>query len=329
MTLTQDTEVEETSEGAAVESRVNRSERWKRRGPLLPALIFAIAITQLPFLVTIALSLVNWSVLKPGDKNFFWLGDYNSFAGLGNYKSVFTDPDLRPAIINTVVMTVAVVILSVIIGLVLAILLDRRFPGRGLARTLLITPFLVMPAAAALVWKHAMYNPEYGLLNGLLHPIYSLFGADPPAIDFLGSAPMVSLIVSLVWQWTPFMMLILLAGLQSQPGDVLEAARLDRASGWQIFRFITLPHMRRYIELAVLLGTIYILQTFDGVIIMTNGGPGQKTTNLPYLIYDQGFVKSQYGLAAAAGVVVVIASIVIATYSLRLISSLLTEEGRR
>jgi sorbitol/mannitol transport system permease protein len=330
MTVTQDESTETEPQAAAIDARIDKGERWRRRGPLLPALVFTILVTQLPFLLTIAISFLNWNILRPGDKSFLGLGNYNSFAGFSNYATVFTDNRLRHAVLNTVVLTASVVIISVILGLVLAILLDRKFPGRGLARTLLIAPFLIMPTAAALLWKHAIYNPDYGLLNGTLNGIWQLFGAEEgPTVDWVSSHPMPAVVVALVWQWTPFMMLILLAGLQSQPGDVLEAAKLDRATGFQTFRFITLPHMRQYIELSVLLGSIYILQTFDAIYTITQGGPGTKTTNLPYEIYQTLFQKYEYGEAAAAGVVVVIASIVIATYSLRLISSLLTEEGRR
>jgi sorbitol/mannitol transport system permease protein len=308
---------------------MSQRERWRRRGPLLPALIFTIFVTQIPFLLTIAISTLNWNILQPGDKNFLGMGQYESFAGLSNYATVFTDTRLRNAVVNTIVLTASVVVLSLLIGLALAVLLDRKFLGRGLARTLLIAPFLVMPVASALVWKHALYNPDYGLLNGVLNWVYGLFGAEGPVIDYVSSTPMLAIVVALVWQWTPFMMLILLAGLQSQPGDVLEAAKIDRADGIQTFRFITLPHLRQYIELSALLGTIYVVQTFDAIFTITQGGPGSATTNLPYEIYLTMFRKYEYGEAAAAGVVVVIGTIVVATFALRTISSLFTEETSR
>jgi sorbitol/mannitol transport system permease protein len=321
--------VQTQDQGLSGRPRVQRSARskWSRRGPLLPALVFTIAVTQLPFLVTIAISFLNWNILQPGDKNFVGLGRYSSFAGLDNFATVFTDSRLRAAVINTVLLTSSVVIISVLLGLALAVLLDRRFPGRGLARTLLIAPFLVMPVAAALLWKHAIYNPDYGLLNGTLNWVWRLFGADEgPVVDWVSGYPMPAVVAALVWQWTPFMMLILLAGLQSQPGDVLEAARIDRASGMQTFRYITLPHLRQYLELGILLGSVYIVQTFDAIYTITQGGPGTATTNLPYEIYLTMFRKYEYGEAAAAGVVVVIGTIIVATFALRLISSLFTEE---
>jgi sorbitol/mannitol transport system permease protein len=295
--------------------------RWKRRIPLLPALIFTIVVTQLPFVATLIISTFQWNILKPGERHF---------VGLSNFSFVFTDERLRTAVLNTVVLTASVVVISVILGLGLAMLLDRRFAGRGLARTLLIAPFLVMPVAAALLWKHAIYNPDYGLLNGTLNAVYRFFGADNgPTVDWISSYPMPAVVISLVWQWTPFMMLILLAGLQAQPGDVLEAARMDGASALQTFRHITLPHLRQYIELGVLLGTIYVVQTFDAVFTITQGGPGSQTTNLPYEIYLTMFRKYEYGEAAAAGVVVVLGAFVIATFALRTIASLFREETSR
>ncbi|MGX1912727.1 carbohydrate ABC transporter permease [Streptomyces phaeochromogenes] len=295
--------------------------KWRRRLPLLPALIFTVIVTQLPFVATLIISSFQWNILKPGERHF---------TGLSNYAFVFTDERLRTAVLNTIVLTASVVSVSMVLGLGLALLLDRRFPGRGLARTLLITPFLVMPVAAALLWKHAIYNPDYGLLNGTLNAVYRLFGAENgPTIDWVSNSAMPAVVVALVWQWTPFMMLILLAGLQAQPGDVLEAARVDGASAMATFRFITLPHLRQYIELGVLLGTIYVVQTFDAVFTITQGGPGSQTTNLPYEIYLTMFRKYEYGEAAAAGVVVVIGSIVVATFALRTIASLFREEVSR
>ena len=299
-------------------ARMTAANRWKRRAPLLPALVFTIIVTQLPFLVTIVISSLNWNVLRPNER---------SFAFLSNYVTVFTDGRLRAAVLNTVILTASTVVLSVLVGLGLALMLDRRFPGRGVARTMLIAPFLVMPVAAALLWKHALYTPEYGLFNGTLNWIYGLFGAEEgPTIDWVSGMPMLAVVASLVWTWTPFMMLILLAGLQSQPMDILEAARVDGAGSFAMFRYITLPHMRQYIELSSLLGTIYIVQTFDAVFTITQGGPGTATTNLPYEIYLTMFRKFEYGEAAAAGVVTVIGTIIVATFALRSISTLFREE---
>ncbi|MFF5080539.1 carbohydrate ABC transporter permease [Actinoplanes sp. NPDC000266] len=285
-------------------------DRWVRRAPLLPALIFAIVITQIPFLYTLYLSTLSWNALRPGDK---------PFVGLDNYVTVLTDTRLRSALVNTVLLTAGAVIFSMILGLLLALLLDRKFLGRSVVRTLLITPFLVMPIAAALLWKHAIFNPAYGLINGI-------FGG---STDWISSYPKGAVIATLVWQWTPFMMLILLAGLQSQSHEVVEAARVDGANAWQIFRRMTLPHLRQYLELGALLGSIYLVNTFDAIFSITQGGPGTATTNLPYEIYLTTFRKFEYGEASAAGVIVVLLTIIVATFALRVISSLFKMEEHR
>ncbi|MEU9141357.1 sugar ABC transporter permease [Streptomyces sp. NPDC048404] len=289
-----------------------RLRAWARRGPLLPALIFMIVVTQLPFVATLVISFFDWNALYPKARHF---------TGLGNYGNVLTDADLRHSVWTTILLTVTVVLVSLVLGLVLALLLDRRFRGRGIVRTLLIAPFLVVPVAAALLWKHVLFNPEYGLLNGLLHYV----GGPQP--DWISTTPLLAVEASLVWQWTPFMMLILLAGLQSRDHQQIEAARVDGANDWQVFRHLTLPHLRRYLELGALLGSIYIVQNFDAVFTLTSGGLG--TANLPYTVYQSFYQAHENGLASAAGVLVVIGSIVIATFALRVVSSLFREEGSR
>ncbi|MGC3021941.1 MULTISPECIES: carbohydrate ABC transporter permease [unclassified Brevibacterium] len=293
--------------------RPRAKDRWLKRAPMLPALIFVIIVTQIPFAITIIISFMNWNAAYPDDI---------SFGTVQNYITVFTDANLLRAVLVTVGLTVGVVLASALLGLGIALLLDRKFIGRGLVRTLMITPFLVVPVAAALLFKHAIFNPSYGLLGGLLTTV---FGDNAPQPDLMTSSPLLGIGLVLVWQWTPFMMLIMLAGLQSRPMDVYEAALVDGAGPWQTFRFITLPHLRRYIELAALLGTIYIVQNFDMVFTMTSGGLG--TATLPYVIYQEFFVAQDYGVSSAVGVIVVAASLIIATFALRTASTLLKEEN--
>nr|WP_246061591.1 sugar ABC transporter permease [Lapillicoccus jejuensis] len=293
---------------------MRRTGEWARRAPLLPALVLTVIVTQLPFVVTIVTSFISWNAYYP---------DRRHFAGLENFQTVVSDPDARKAILVSVTLTLSVVLVSLLLGLVSALLLDRKFLGRGIVRTLMITPFLVVPVAAALLWKHALYNPEYGLFDGLLKLV---LGSNAPQVDWIGQYPFASVMFAIVWQWTPFMMLILLAGLQSRPLDVVEAARIDGASSWQIFRHMTLPHLRSYIELAGLLGTIYVVQNFDHVFTITSGGLG--TANLPYYIYQTFYTAHDYGLASAAGVIVVVLTIAVATVALRTVFSLFKEENR-
>ncbi|THA23737.1 sugar ABC transporter permease [Streptomyces sp. RKND-216] len=285
----------------------------------MPALVFLIVVTQLPFAATLVISLFDWNSLYPEDREF---------AGLSNFGTVVSTPELRDAVLTTAVLTAAVVLVSLGLGLAVALLLDRSFRGRALVRTMLIAPFLLVPVAAALLWKHMLLNPEYGLVNGVINALAGLFGVDdPPQPVWISEMPLIAVEAALIWQWTPFMMLILLAGLQSRPLDVIEAARIDGAGSWQIFRHITLPHLRRYLELGALLGSIFIVQNFDAVYTLTSGGLG--TANLPYAIYQTFYKSHEYGLASAAGVLVVIGSIALATFALRVVSSLFSEEVSR
>lgn len=290
-------------------------DRWSRRAPLLPGLIFLIIVTQLPFVATLIISFTRWNALSPQNKGF---------AGIDNYRKVFSDSALRSSILFTIVLTVTVVLVSLVLGMLIALLLDRAFFGRGIVRTLMITPFLVVPVAAALLFKHGVYNPSFGLLNGTLTAIWNIFNGSAPQPDWLTEHPKIMVEAQLIWQWTPFMMLILLAGLQSRDKEVVQAAHVDGATPWQVFRYITFPHLRKYLELGGLLGSIYIVQNFDSVFTITSGGLG--TANLPYTIYQTFFSAHDYGLASAQGVVVVVGSLIIATFALRVVSSLF-EEG--
>ena len=292
------------------------SSPWRRRLPLLPALIFTILVTQLPFLVSIYYSLTD---LK--DKTQSLIPQPARFVGLENYQTLLSNPFFRDAMWTSVKMTVLSVLLSLIFGTAFALLLDRKFLGQGLVRTLLITPFLVMPVVAALIWKQQMFSSLFGLLNKALE----FFGLD--SVQFISDHPLASIVTVLVWQWTPFMMLIMLAGLQSQPADILEAANVDGAKPFGIFRQLTIPHLRRYLELGALLGSIYIIQAFDAIDVMTGGAPGSK--NVPYFVYQESIGGGfRYGSASAYAIVVVFASIIIATFALRVLSGLLKDEER-
>ncbi|WP_286131407.1 sugar ABC transporter permease [Microbispora sp. NRRL B-24597] len=263
-----------------------------------------IIVTQIPFIVTLYYSTQSWNLVRPGSREFNWLN---------NYVDVFTDSQFRTVALNTVILIVGTVVISVLLGLFFAILLDRKFIGRSIVRTLLITPFLVTPVAAALLWKTSLLSPTNGLVNWALSP----FGLGD--VDWLSEFPLASVMAELVWQWTPFMMLLILAGLQSMPKDIQEAARVDGATSFRLFRELTLPHLRRFIELGSVLGAIYLVNTFDAVYMMTSGGPGVASSNLPFYIYQRAFLGFDVGQAAAMGVVTVVATIILSSLALRLI----------
>jgi sorbitol/mannitol transport system permease protein len=286
------------------------SRPWRRRLPLLPALLFTVVVTQVPFILNIYYSLTDWTVNPPSPRKF---------VGIDNYRELAGDEFFREAAVTSVVMTVSAVLLSLAFGTLLAVLIDRQFFGRGIVRTLLITPFLIMPVVAGLIWKDQMFSRLFGVINWGLERI----SVEP--IAFVSNHPTFSIVTVLVWQWTPFMMLIVLAGLQSQSQDVLEAAKVDGATAFGTFRQLTLPHLRRYLELGALLGTIYLIQVFDQIDVMTGGGPG--STNIPRFVYERSIGGGWlFGQASAYSIVVVVASIIVATAALRVLSSLFKGE---
>lgn len=293
------------------DSKRRRNEGWLRRLPLLPALIFTIIATQVPFLLSVWYSLTDWKIVPP---------EPMTFTGFDNYAEGYADPFFLDAVWVSIVMTVSAVLLSLIVGTAIALLLDREFLGRSVVRTLIITPFLIMPVVAGLIWRTQIFHSLYGTLNWVLGGL----GFD--AIPFVQRWPLASIIVVLVWQWSPFMMLITLAGLQGQPVEILEAARVDGASGFRIFSHITLPLLRPYLELGILLGSIYLIQVFDHIEVITGGGPG--STNVPFFVFQRSIGGGwNFGQASAYAIIVVVASIIIATFALRLLSGLIERKS--
>ena len=262
-----------------------------RRWLPLPAILFMIVVTQLPLIITLGYSLERWNLLRPERRRFL---------GLDNYPDVLSNPSFLTIIVNTLIITISVVVVTLILGLALALLLNRDFAGKGIVRTMLITPFLIMPTVSAVLWKNVLFNPAFGLLAALA----AMLGFDRP--DMLQDLPMVSVIIVTVWQWTPFMMLILLAGLQSLDHDQLEACSIDGGGPIVMFRYIVLPHLQRYIELAVLMETLFILSIFGVIFVLTSGGPGIQTTNLSYGIYQEAFQRWDIAEASAMGIYAII-----------------------
>ena len=275
--------------------------RENRKFLSAPGIIFLILVTQVPFVLAIWFSFTNWNLLRPNSTGFIgWDRLWR------NYGRILTNPDFYTVLWNTFFLTAAVVVITFVLGLGFALLLNRPFPGRALARTLLISPFLMMPVAAAVLWKNVLLDPSFGLFAYF----FRLFGIR----DFyaLEAFPMGTVIGIVSWQWIPFVMLILLAGLQSLPDSTVEAARIDGASGFSMFRHIILPHLTRFIEIALLLETIFILSEFGIIFVTTSGGPGIQTTNLPYQIFLEAFSRQNVGRASAYGIfAVILANIVI------------------
>ena len=284
-----------------------RSERVTSIALLLPALAFLALMTQAPFVVTLWYSFHRWILTSPE------LG--HAWVGIENFRYELTqDPIFRTAIVNTLEITAAIVGGSLVVGLGLALLLNRSFPLRGVARSLMIAPFFVMPTVNAVVQKNLFLNPIFGLVNW----VWTSLGFQ--RIDWLAVHPKFSIIAMAVWEWAPFMLLILLAGLQGISDEVREAARIDGAGPITEFRRITLPLLGPYFELAVLLGMIYILQLFGEIYVATQGGPGTETTTIPYYVYQTISQANDVGTSSAQGVLAIVFSSIIAALLLRLLT---------
>jgi len=269
-----------------------------------PTLTFLAIVTQIPIILTLYFSFRNWNLLRPG--NVTWVG-------FRNYVRPFGDPEFLQILWNTLYLTGSVVIITFIFGMLFALLLNRPFPGRDQARTLFITPFLVMPVVTAVLWKNVLLNPVFGLSGYLL----GLVGL--PSVDWLAKYPMASIIVVVSWQWIPFVMLILLAGLQSLPDPLLEAARIDGANNPALLRYIIMPHLRHFIEIALLLETLFVLNIFGQIFVITTGGPGIATTNLPFEIFKEAFLRWNISRASALGVLAVILANLVVLLFLRVV----------
>jgi sorbitol/mannitol transport system permease protein len=284
-----------------------RSPVVYRIGLLLPALAYLAVMTQAPFVLTLWYSFHNWILTSPE------LG--HRWVGLDNYRYALTeDPVFRTAIYNTLEITAGVVGGSLVLGLALALLLNRSFPLRGVARSLMIAPFFVMPTVNAVVQKNLFLNPIFGLVNW----VTTSLGFH--RVDWLAVHPKLAIISMAVWQWTPFMMLILLAGLQGISDEVREAGRVDGAGPVSELRWITLPLLGPYLELAVLLGMIYILQLFGEIFVATQGGPGTETTTIPYYVYQTVSQANDVGTSSAQAVLAIVFSAIIAALLLRLLT---------
>jgi len=292
---------------------VVRRERWERRLPLLPALVFVIALTQLPFALTLWFSLHRWNLLATASPRFI---------GLRNFVFAFQDATFLGTILHTLVMTVSIVVGSLVVGSLMALGLNRPFPGRSLIRTLAVTPFFLMPVAAALFWKTALYNPSFGVLGA----ITGALGLG--RIDWLSGHPVLSVILISAWQWASFVLMIVLAGLQSFPEEVEEAAAMDGASRFRIALHLVLPHLRPFLELSALLVAMYVLENVAVIALLTGGGPAYATTNLSYYVYLQAFSAFNMGHASAYGMVALIVAIALVTPLLRLVAGILREGGR-
>jgi multiple sugar transport system permease protein len=263
----------------------------------LPAVIFVVVMMIFPIIYTVVLSFSNWNLTS---------GMPFAFAGLKSYGRVFAEPRFLAAIGRTFLFTALAVAVETLLGVVIALLLNREFLGKGLIKLLLLLPLVATPVAVGIVFN-LFYDPTIGLANFALH----LAGMAKIAWVSSESTVLPALVLVDVWQWTPLITLIVLAGLASLSTEPYESARVDGASELQILRRITLPMVMPTILTAMILRTIDALKTFDIIYAMTGGGPGYASETLNILGYKYSFEYFRMGQSAV--MLIVLFAIVLAT----------------
>jgi len=261
---------------------------------IAPALVVVGAVIIFPWLYTIWMSAFDWTI-----------GSTAHYVGLGNYEKIFTSRRFGEAVLHTFYFTALAVIAPLVIGTWAAMVFHREFPFRGVLRGVFIMPMMATPVAVALVWT-MMFHPQQGVLNYLL----SLVGLPPSLWVYSPTLVIPSLVLVEVWHWTPLVMLIVLGGLAALPTEPYESARLDGATEWQLFRYITLPLVAPFILVAAVIRTIDALKAFDTIYVITGGGPGTASETINLFLYLQAF--SFYNIGTASAVVVVFFVIVLA-----------------
>jgi multiple sugar transport system permease protein len=260
---------------------------------LAPAIVVLALTTLFPGLFAIWTSFFDYSLGHPLNRHFVALGNYA--------RALLQDKDFWLSLANTIYFTLGAVTIEALLGLALALLVHREVQGQGVIRTLVILPMIMTPVAVSLMWS-LLYNPSLGLYDYLL----KLVGLPPLLWVSNPVTAMPSVILVDVWQWTPFMFLVILAGLSSLPQEVLEAGDVDGASGRQRLWYITLPLLRPVLGIALLFRFMDAFKTFDIIYTMTGGGPGQATQTLNLYVYMQFLKFLNIGYASAIGMIFVI-----------------------
>ena len=269
-----------------------------------PSVIALFLWMIVPLGMTIYFSLLRYSLLDPGNE---------SFIGLLNYEYFLTDPAFFTALFNTLKLVGGVLAITIVGGTLLALLLDQPFWGQGIVRLMVIAPFFVMPTVSALIWKNLLMHP----VSGLFAWIATSLGLTP--IDWFAQAPLTAIVLIVAWQWLPFATLILLTAIQSLDEEQKEAAEMDGTPPLAFFFYIVLPHLARPMTVVILIQTIFLLNVFAEILVTTGGGPGNLTTNIPFLVYAQALLQFDVGGASAGGIVAVVLANIVAFFLVRMI----------
>lgn len=309
-----------------------------RRIPRLlqtPAVILLLIWMLVPLSMTLYFSFIRY-VLNSMRHPEWTRPSIENWRGFGNYQFVLNNKDFLLAIQNSLLIVCSILFLTVILGVLIAVLINKTFPGQGIVRVLLISPFFVMPAVNAVLWINMILDPVLGLqgvaiggINELIATLRALpllggfFAMWPELVPISFRATQTSawaVIIMVTWQWTPFAVLIFMTSLQSEDQQQKEAAILDGASTWSQFRFLTLPHLGRPIAIVVMIQAIFHLSLYAEIEIVSRGN-GNK--NLPYLIGE--FANNNIGAASATGIIAVILANIVAIFLLRMVGKTLME----
>jgi len=269
---------------------------------LNPAAILVLMLSLFPFLFSLGMTFTNWNLLYPGV----------DFRALENWRRLFDDETLGRAVRNTVFFTTAATILEYVLGLMLAILVLQIKRGQRFFRLIFLLPMMISPAAVGYVIGRMLFSETQGPINNILFRLglpYVPWTSNP------GVAPW-TIVVADVWQWTSFMFVLLLAGLQSLPGEPFEAARVDGASNWQIFTQITFPLLVPVTVTAVLIRSLELFKLIDLVRVITAGGPGTATQTVTLYVYDLALTRGDMGYGATVAYALLIIVILYATFYL-------------
>jgi multiple sugar transport system permease protein len=279
----------------------DRNFRWLL---VAPAVCLILALSIFPLLFSLWVSFVNYDFQIPG----------HAFVGLKNFEQVVNDPVARWSLVVTAILSFSSVLLEFVLGLALALALTATFRGRGVIMSLIIVPLFISPVVVGQCWALMLQRP-FGPTNYILS---QLLGFDV-TISWLTQAPwnFIALIVADVWQWTPFMFVILLAGLSAVPPHVYEAAELDGVGAWQTFWYITVPHIAPMMLLALTFRLLDAVKLFDIIFVLTGGGPGTNTYTASYYLYTIGFTQFHLSNATAGSWIFLVLTVIVVMFLVR------------
>jgi len=275
-----------------------KKRRYTDKYFALPAIIWVAVTTQIPFIITLGFSTLRWNLSRPDlGIRFNWLNNY------AYYFWGFGSSEFWTVVLQTVLLTLSVLVMCTVVGFLIALLLDHKIPGINVVRTLVLGPFFVMSTASGVIWKTTILNTTFGWYGVICRAL----GIVP--VDFISYFSLQLIAFLFTWQWMPFFVLVILSGLQSIAQEVLESAKLDGCN-WFVLTFrIKLPMILNHMQVAIMLGMIFIVKEFGLILVTTAGGPGIRSYTLPFYVYKIVFSGNQVGRGATVATLTVVITI--------------------